>query len=51
MYKEEKRPENKKIDMDPEDFALAMARCVRILRKGEYDRDKGDIILWNPIIG
>ena len=51
MYKEEKRPENKKIDMDPEDFALAMARCVRILRQDEYDRDKGDIILWNPIIG
>tara|TARA_R100000655_G_scaffold30270_1_gene61051 strand:+ start:9324 stop:10067 length:744 start_codon:yes stop_codon:yes gene_type:complete len=51
MYKEEQRPENKQIDMDPEEFALAMARCVRILRKGEYDKDKGDIILWNPIIG
>lgn len=51
MYKEEKRPENKQVDMDPEAFALAMARCVRILRKDEYDKDKGDIILWNPIIG
>tara|TARA_R100000231_G_scaffold128797_2_gene99973 strand:- start:6779 stop:7522 length:744 start_codon:yes stop_codon:yes gene_type:complete len=51
MYKEEKRPENKQVDMDPESFALAMARCVRILRNDEYDKDKGDIFLWNPIIG
>ena len=51
MYKNETRPENKQVDMDPEEFALAMARCIRILRNGEYDKEKEEIILWNPIIG
>lgn len=32
---------------DPE-FCLAQARCVRILRSGEYDSDSGQPILWTP---
>ena len=28
-----------------------MARCVRILRDGEYDFDTKKIELWNPIVG
>jgi DNA polymerase-1 len=51
LYKNEKRPETKQVDMSPEDFALAMARCVRILRNGEYDKDNKEVILWNPMIG
>ena len=51
MYKEETRPENKQVDMDPEEFALAMARCVRILREGEYNKEKEEVILWSPIVG
>lgn len=30
------------------DFALAMARCARILRAGEYDFDLERPVLWNP---
>ena len=36
-YKEEERPEGREIDMDPVDFAVAMARCIRILHYREYD--------------
>lgn len=28
--------------------ALANARCARILRASDYDRDKGEVILWKP---
>ena len=28
------------------DFFLSQARCVRILREGEYDRDTNEIKLW-----
>lgn len=31
-----------------DDYALAMARCVRILRAGEWDRTKQEPILWTP---
>jgi len=37
QYIEEERPEEKKVDMEPIDFAVAMARCVRILHHREYD--------------
>lgn len=30
------------------EFALQMARCARILRPGEYDRDRKQAVLWNP---
>jgi DNA polymerase-1 len=31
-----------------EEFALLMARLVRILRHGDYDYDKKEVILWTP---
>jgi len=31
-----------------EAYTLAQARCVRILRDGEYDRDSGEPLLYNP---
>jgi len=30
------------------EFALQMARCARILRAGEYDRQSNRPVLWNP---
>ena len=30
------------------EFCLAQARCVRILRAGEYDSEAGEPILWTP---
>jgi DNA polymerase-1 len=32
----------------PERYAVAQARCARILRAGEYDHDRGVPLLWNP---
>jgi len=52
MYKEEdwaKRPENKRpVEMYREEFALSQARCVRILRTGDYDKDNHKVNLWVP---
>jgi hypothetical protein len=52
MYQEEdwaKRPENKRpLDYYREDFALAQARCVRILRNGDFDKDTFRVSLWSP---
>ena len=48
-YADEERPEE--LDMNTKDFALAMARCVRILRDGEYDFESQTINLWEPIVG
>jgi DNA polymerase-1 len=31
-----------------ERYAVAKARCARILRAGEYDHDRGVPLLWNP---
>ena len=31
-----------------EEYALQMARCARILRKGEYDISKQLPVLWEP---
>jgi len=35
----------------PYQIALAMARCVRILRDGEYDFLTKEITLWDPKVG
>lgn len=45
-YATETRPEE--MEVSPREFALSMARCVRILRDGEYDFDTKEIKLWNP---
>jgi len=46
------RPKHKRIkgvcDMEPDEFALSQAICVRILRQGEYI--DGEAKLWNPIV-
>lgn len=43
-----KRPEDKVPDMSPSDFALAQARCVRILRNGDFNKETREITLWCP---
>tara|TARA_R100000152_G_C6778385_1_gene209017 strand:+ start:2165 stop:2947 length:783 start_codon:yes stop_codon:yes gene_type:complete len=48
-YDTEKRPNE--LEMDTYDFALSMARCVRILRDGEYDFETKEIKLWEPKVG
>ena len=52
MYQEEdwaKRPEEKRpVEMYRKDFAMAQARCVRILRSGDYNKDNHEITLWSP---
>lgn len=52
MYEDEdwaKRPENKRpLEMYRKEFALAQARCVRILRTGDYDKNTHSIKLWSP---
>lgn len=51
LYQEEdwsKRPEDKVPEMSPSDFALSQARCVRILRTGDYNKETREINLWCP---
>lgn len=43
-----KRPEDKVPEMSPSDFALSQARCVRILRSGDYNMKDKEISLWCP---
>lgn len=43
-----KRPEDKTPQMSKEEFALAQARCVRILRFGDYNKDTREVKLWSP---
>ena len=46
LYDEDKyQPKDGAVD------ALSMARCVRILRDGEYDFETKKIALWSPIVG
>ena len=40
-----------KYDMSPEEYYMAMARSVRILRKGDYNFNTKEIKLWSPIVG
>ena len=44
----DKRPEEKTPEISRRDFALAQARCVRILRYGDYDKTTGEVKLWSP---
>ena len=44
----DKRPDNRTPDMNKEEYSLAQARCVRILRSGDYDKDTKEINLWLP---
>jgi DNA polymerase-1 len=44
----DKRPENRTPDMTRQDFALSQARCVRILRHGDYNKETGEVVLWTP---
>ena len=50
MYALETRPEDKQPGMDRAAFGHAMAQCVRILRKGEYDPKTKEVKLWYPEI-
>jgi 5'-3' exonuclease len=45
----DKRPEDKvPEEMTREEFALSQARCVRILRNGDYNKETKQITLWSP---
>lgn len=52
LFRENPRPDHKRIDiietMTPEEYAVSQAICVRILRKGEYDKEKEEVKLWIP---
>jgi len=51
MYEEEdwdKRPEDKRPTINRVEFALSQARCVRILRHGDYNKDTKKVTLWSP---
>jgi DNA polymerase-1 len=44
-----KRPDNRIPDgMTKEEFALSQARCVRILRNGDFNKETREITLWGP---
>ena len=51
MYTNEKFIPKKTCNLEGEDLALAMARCVRILRTGDYDESTQEIDLWVPKVG
>jgi hypothetical protein len=44
----DKRPEDKRPDMSKEEFAIAQATCVRILRSGDYNKETCEVSLWHP---
>jgi len=49
LYENEDRPNQSDYgDMTRKEFALSMARCVRILREGEYTKSTRSINLWEP---
>ena len=47
-YDQAKPHEGDKYDYD---YCIAMARCVRILRHGEYDKKTKSVLLFDPIVG
>jgi DNA polymerase-1 len=51
MYSDEKYIPKHTCDLEDLDLALAMARCVRILRNGDYDPITNEIDLWVPKVG
>jgi len=51
MYHEEKYIPKKTCDLEGDDLAFAMARCVKILENGDYDSSTDKINLWVPKVG
>ncbi len=51
LYENKKFTPKKTCDLEEKELALAMARCVRILRDGDYDNETGEIHLWEPKVG
>ena len=51
MYHEEKYIPKKTCDLEGDDLAFAMARCVKILENGDYNSSTGKINLWVPKVG
>ncbi len=45
----DRRPESKTPTISRRDFAIAQARCVRILRDGDYDSNTKEVLLWSPV--
>ena len=45
----DRRPLGKTPSIPREDFALSQARCVRILRDGDYNSDTKEVSLWSPV--
>ena len=52
LFRDNPRPEHKSIpaieNMDPTEYALSQAICVRILREGEFNKEKEEVNLWIP---
>lgn len=44
----DRRPEKRTPDISKYEYALAQARCVRILRDGDYNKETGEVNLWSP---
>ena len=45
----DRRPDNRTPSISRKDFALSQARCVRILRDGDYDKETKEVSLWAPV--
>jgi len=48
LYCEDRYQPKDSCDLEGEELALVMARCVRILSAGCYDNQTEEISLWNP---
>jgi len=48
LYKSDKHKPRKNNDLEYPEIAIAMARCVQILTKDNYDRETDEIKLWSP---
>jgi len=44
----DRRPPEKVPELSKMEFALAQARCVRILRDGDYNKETCEVNLWSP---
>lgn len=51
MYSNPKYIPKETCNLEGEELALTMARCVRILRTGDYDITTSEIDLWVPKVG
>tara|TARA_Y100001973_G_C5186434_1_gene328155 strand:+ start:645 stop:1424 length:780 start_codon:yes stop_codon:yes gene_type:complete len=51
LYCSDKHKVRKECDIAPEDLAIVMARCVKILTTGSYNMKTQKVKLWSPKVG